>query len=67
MRAHLIDQTGIRAVVDVPAFPKEPRIIEHQNQQYAVNDPGFTFFGGPPAHGGIGEYMEYYAAVPYKT
>ncbi len=65
MRAHLMDKSGIIAVVNVGKFPNEPRIIEHQNQLYAVYDPGFTFFGGPPMHGGIGEYMEYYAATPY--
>lgn len=59
MKAYLYDSIGTRTIVDVPAFPHEPRIVVYEGQEYAVDDPGFVF------NDGVNSYLPYHAAIPY--
>lgn len=63
MKAHLIEKTGHRIVVDVSPYPGQPRILRHADNLYSIHDPGFTYFGGTS----VGEYVEYYGAKPRQV
>jgi hypothetical protein len=60
MNAHLIGNSGQVTIATIASYPRQPRTVTHAGKLYAVNDPGFAFFGGID----VGEYMEYRETIP---